>query len=157
MTHLTSRTLILSLTAALTLLAAQAKPNFSGEWKVNTSKSNFGPLPPPAGMSETIAHQQESVKIALVTTTGDGEMVVALQYTTDGKESVNQVGAAKMRTVGEWVGDTLVLKSKADFGQGELTIVERWDLSEDGKVLTARVHLSGSQGDADQNLRFEKQ
>ena len=84
-------------------------------------------------------------------------MVYGLQYTTDGKESVNQVGAAKMTTVGEWDGDTLVLKSKADFGQGELTIVERWDLSEDGKVLTSRVHLSGSQGDADQNLRFEKQ
>lgn len=27
--------------------AAQAKPDFSGDWKLNTSKSEFGPIPPP--------------------------------------------------------------------------------------------------------------
>jgi hypothetical protein len=36
------------LVIAVTLLAAQTKPNFSGIWKLNLEKSDFGHLPAPA-------------------------------------------------------------------------------------------------------------
>ena len=32
---------------AFALLAAQTKPDFSGTWKVNVQKSDFGPFPTP--------------------------------------------------------------------------------------------------------------
>jgi hypothetical protein len=39
---------------ALTILAgtvaAADKPNFSGDWKMNAAKSNFGPIPGPSSI-----------------------------------------------------------------------------------------------------------
>ena len=42
--------------------AAQAKPNFTGDWKLNADKSDFGPLPPPEKMNVKVA------KMTFVTT-----------------------------------------------------------------------------------------
>ena len=36
------------LTGLLVSGQAQAKPNFTGEWKLDTSKSDFGPMPAPS-------------------------------------------------------------------------------------------------------------
>ena len=42
-----SITLYLALFGAV-FLAAQTKPNFSGTWKINPERSDFGPFPKPA-------------------------------------------------------------------------------------------------------------
>jgi hypothetical protein len=44
------------LTLALGLVQAQAKTDFSGTWKLNAGKSDFGPMPPPDSMTEKITH-----------------------------------------------------------------------------------------------------
>ena len=41
---------------ALTALPALAKPDFTGDWKLNTSKSTFGDVPGPDSMTIKIAH-----------------------------------------------------------------------------------------------------
>ena len=50
------------LTLALGLVQAQAKTDFSGTWKLNTGKSDFGPMPPPDSMTQKITHQDPSLK-----------------------------------------------------------------------------------------------
>ena len=44
---------------AMTFLAAQAQAatNFSGEWKLNVSKSDFGAMPAPDSRTDKIAHE----------------------------------------------------------------------------------------------------
>src|SRR5271157_4927580 len=42
---------------ALAALPALAKPNFSGDWKLNLSKSSFGQMPAPSGMTNKITHE----------------------------------------------------------------------------------------------------
>jgi hypothetical protein len=42
------------LTLAFGLVQAQAKTDFSGTWKLNASKSDFGPMPPPDTRTDKI-------------------------------------------------------------------------------------------------------
>jgi hypothetical protein len=51
---------------AMTLLAAQsqAAPNLTGVWKLNLSKSEYGPVPPPDAMTRTINHNDPSLQIS---------------------------------------------------------------------------------------------
>jgi len=50
------------LAASWGLLQAQAKPNFSGTWKLNAGKSNFGPMPAPETRTDKITHQDPDLK-----------------------------------------------------------------------------------------------
>ena len=54
-----------SVSKALLIIAGLAsmafaadKPNFSGDWKLNAAKSNFGPIPPPTSYTRKIAHAE---------------------------------------------------------------------------------------------------
>jgi hypothetical protein len=62
------------LTVALGLVQAQAKSDFSGTWKANATKSDFGPMPPPDSMTEKIVHEDPSFKVNIAQTGGSGDM-----------------------------------------------------------------------------------
>ena len=53
------------LAAAIALAAsaavAQQKPNFSGNWKINQAKSNFGDVPAPDTFTRKIVHAEPSM------------------------------------------------------------------------------------------------
>ncbi len=46
---------------------AQAATNFTGVWKLNLSKSDFGPVPQPDVMTRTINHNDPSLQISTYT------------------------------------------------------------------------------------------
>ena len=64
----------LTVTAFAASLAAQSKSNFSGTWKLNVSKSDFGPLPGPDSRTDVIEHNDPVLK---VNTAAEGPQVVA--------------------------------------------------------------------------------
>src|SRR5215472_11812904 len=72
-------------------VAADTKPDFSGEWKLNIDKSNFGPMPPPESETRTIEHADPSLNVKSVQVGGIGDMTTEMKFSTDGKESVNTV------------------------------------------------------------------
>lgn len=146
------------LTLAVGLIQAQAKTDFSGTWKLNTSKSDFGPMPPPDSLSEKITHQDPSLK-ATVTSTGgmQGDMTYDVSYTTDGKECVNHLGENEFKSTVNWEGDELVVNTKGSFGGNDFTSKDRWTLSSDGKTLSVARHLSSAMGEADIKTVFDKQ
>jgi hypothetical protein len=91
------------LTLALGLVQAQAKTDFSGTWKLNAGKSDFGPMPPPDSMTEKITHADPSLKANIATTGGmQGDMTYDVSYTTDGKECVNHVGENEFKSTLHW-------------------------------------------------------
>src|SRR4030095_2779554 len=65
--------------------AAQAKPDFSGTWKMNPAKSKFERGGPD---SITIKFEQKGSDVSEVLTLGggNGERSVEAKYTADGKE-----------------------------------------------------------------------
>ncbi len=149
--------LSLGLVFLLAASAAQAKPNFGGEWKLSTSKSDFGPLPAPNSRTDKITHEDPSLKITISQSGQNGDVTYDMRYSTDGKETTNEIRGNAVKSTSQWDGETLVVDSKANFGGNDISLKDRWTLSEDGKTLTINRHLAASQGEADQKLVFEKQ
>ena len=152
-----NRVLIAITLLCLAAIAAAAKPNFTGDWKLNTSKSDFGPMPAPSSMTQKIVHDDPNLQVHSRSSSDMGDLEFDAKYTTDGKESTNTFLDNPSTTVVKWDGDALTFHMKGKFGDTEFTMKGKWTLSEDGKVLTMERHFSGSFGEGDQKLVFEKQ
>ena len=147
---------LVGLTAVGLAAGADSRPNFSGEWKMNAAKSNFGPMPAPESRTDKIDHKDPSLKLTSTFTTPQGERTREWSCTTDGKECENAMGQVSFKSSTKWDGGNLVVDSKGSFSNNEVQIKEKWSLSEDGKTLTIERHLSSSMGEGDQKIVLEK-
>ncbi|HTS48932.1 MAG TPA: hypothetical protein VMH05_13370 [Bryobacteraceae bacterium] len=152
------RKAILTSVAALALAASlAAKPNFSGTWTLNVSKSDFGMLPGPTSRTDVIEHNDPALKDTVTQETQQGPQNATLNYTTDGKEATNEQGPMTVTSTLSWDGDSLVVNSKTSIQGNDITIKQVWTLSADGKTLTQNAHLAAAAlGETDQKLVFEK-
>src|SRR5215469_13186960 len=111
-----SRTMLLAGTVLLICTAmatAKTRPDVNGTWKMNSAKSHFANQGPTAITIKFV--QKDSSLLETLTLGGDdGERALELKYTTDGKESVNQIGAESAKTTATWEKDALVLEWKGD-------------------------------------------
>jgi hypothetical protein len=145
------------LTLALGLLQAQARTDFSGTWKINAGKSDFGPAPAPDTLVMKIAHEEPSLKASVAQTGGSGDMNYDMVYTTDGKECVNHPGGNEFKSTLKWEGDDLTIDTKGSFSGTDFTAKDHWTLSDGGKTLTVQRHASTGMGDFDMKLVLDKQ
>jgi len=151
------RFLLASVILAVALSVAQAKSDFTGTWKVNVAKSDFGPAPTPDSVVETIVHQEPTVKVKYVQVGGTGDVSSDMEYTTDGKESVNHLGDNEFKTKLRWEGDDLVGETQGSFDGNDFTAKDRWSLSADGKIMTVVRQVSADGADFEMKMVFEKQ
>jgi hypothetical protein len=144
---------------ALSLVSvfAQQKPDFSGTWKLNVTKSDFGPLPGPESRTDVITHKEPSISNNVNAETAQGKQQYTLNYTTDGKEAVNTMGPREVKSTVKWDGSNLKVSSKFLYNDSPVTSEVTWSLAADGKTLTISAHFSSTMGEADQTLVFEKQ
>jgi hypothetical protein len=149
--------LLCGLAAVVISGQAQAKPNFGGDWKLNTSKSEFGPMPAPASRMDKIAHTDPSLKVATTQSGQNGDVTYEMKYATDGGETTNELRGNPMKSTAKWDGDALVVTTKGSFGGNEITLADKWSLSEDGKVLTINRHIVSPMGELDQKIVMDKQ
>jgi len=156
---MTSKRLFVILASlAVTALPALAKPNFSGDWKLNASKSAFGQMPAPSSMTNKITHADPKLSSASKTTSDMGEFEISADYSTDGKETTNRGFQGNPTTsVAKWDGDTLLIETKGKFGDNDFTMQDKWSLSEDGKVFTIVRVFKSAMGQGEQKLVFDKQ
>lgn len=146
------RPILASLIFASALYAA--KPNFSGDWKMSPSKSDFGKMMIPQVLTRTIRHSDPSLEYKSYQKGAQGEIRTEIKYTTDGRECVNgeSKGAAR------WIGDNLLVEYTRNFRGVEISSKEIWALSADGKTLTISSHVSiPQQGEYDVKLVFDRQ
>src|SRR5215469_812374 len=133
---------IFAIAAFATLALAADKPNFSGEWSLDVDKSNFGPMPPPATMIRKISHSEPEMTVEQATTGGpQGDQSFKFKYSTDGKETTNEMMGTPAKTKAAWDGNALVINMSVDAGGNEIKITDRVSLSDDGKVMTDAMHL----------------
>ncbi|MGC9970905.1 MAG: hypothetical protein ABSE56_09970 [Bryobacteraceae bacterium] len=143
--------------ASLAVALAAAPPNFSGAWKANIAKCDFGQMPAPTSASSKIDHQDPSLKLVATQVGDQGERTFEMNLSTDGAETTNQVGPLTFKSKAKWDGAALLVESKATTDDGDLTITDKWTLSEDGKTLTVTRSFSGPQGEMTIKVVQEKQ
>ena len=133
--------------------AAQTKPNLTGTWKMNSSKSNFANANNHPSEITIKFDQKDSSFTELLTVTENGEHKMDLKYTADGKETTNQFENHPVQTTASWEGETLVIEVK--FEQEKL-FIRKITISSDGKTMTMTVH-HGKGENASDTVVLEKQ
>jgi hypothetical protein len=78
-------TLACLLAAAATLAAPAARPNFTGTWELDQSRSHS--IPPAMKQTMTVVHEGDRVSVETRITDANGERVVKDAYALDGKEA----------------------------------------------------------------------
>jgi hypothetical protein len=148
------RLLFASLVLASSCFAA---PNLTGDWKLNLSKSQYGPLPAPVEVTRKIKLDGINLSMSTQQKTIQRDSTSDLHYTTDGKVCINKVTNGDAKGAAHWEGDTLIIESSQQNGPQELKSREVWTVSPDGKTLTIATHLTLPQGGVDVKQVFEKQ
>jgi hypothetical protein len=152
---------LLSITFLIALsvvsVCAQQKTDFSGTWKLNVAKSEFGMLGGPTSRTDVITHKDPSLSDSVTAEGAQGKQQYTASYTTDGKEAVNKIGEREIKSTLKWAGSNLVISSKLLYNDMDVTGEATWVLSPDGKTLTLSAHYTSAMGDADQKFVFEKQ
>ena len=136
------RTQIISVFVCLVLpvlTAAQAAPDFSGTWVLNTSKGeNLGMV---AAVQETLTVTQtaEQLSVQHVVVFQGKESTRAVNYDLNGEPMTNYAAMGdKSETVSEWDGDTLLTTWTSEGAIAGTTVVRREtrSLSGDGDTMT---------------------
>jgi hypothetical protein len=153
-----SKTIAAPMIAAIVCLcasiaSAQTKPDFSGTWKMNREKSKFERGGPDAILIK-IDHKEPAFAENWTVSTPDGERSLQAKYTTDGKETEQEVMGRMSKTSAKWEGDALVIEFKSEEGFFKRKIT----LSADGKTITKIVTQSSRDGEqTEDTVVFEKQ
>ncbi len=137
--------------------AKAAEPNLSGEWKLNLAKSDYGKFPAPISVTRKIVHIGSKLIFTTTQKGAQGDVTSKLAYTTDGKESINEVAGGESKGTAQWIGEMLTIESSRVFQGATLKQKEIWRLSSDGKVLTIDSHVSIPNGEFDVKQVFDKQ
>jgi hypothetical protein len=148
-------TLLAALLAAAAF--AQSQPNFSGTWKVNVAKSDYGMLPAPESRTDVIEHTGDTVKNKVSAVNQQGKQDYTLTFKTDGSEAVNKIADNQAKITAKWDGPVLAVTIKLNLQGQDIDILSKWVLSADGSTLTQNVHLASAMGEMDQKVVYEKQ
>src|SRR3954447_6187962 len=90
-------------------LAAAARPNFSGFWKLDATQSDFGPAAAPQSAEYVVRHVGSMVSFNY---TQDGQ-TSRVDITPDNEERVtSQSDETAIWTRAYWSGDVLVLEAR---------------------------------------------
>src|SRR5215510_14890587 len=131
---------------------AQTKPDFSGSWKMNREKSKFADGGPDNILIK-IDHKEPAFVEDWSISTPNGERSFQAKYTTDGKETEQEVMGRTAKTSAKWEGDTLMIdwRSEGNFFKRKIT------LSADGKTMTKVVSQDDGGEKREDTVVFEKQ
>ncbi len=153
-----TRRLALAFFCAVVALSAADKPNLSGSWKLNASKSDFGPMPgAPDKFERKIDHADPKIKIATSQSMNGQDRNSESEYTIDGKENIVKSGMGEAKVTAKWEGATLVVNAKREVQGNEMVTVEKMSLSADGKTLTDEVSGTSPMGEFKLKFVFDKQ
>lgn len=148
--------LILAVGAATPALA-QKRPDFSGTYTLVADKSDFGPMPAPAGRTDVIDHKDPKIVIKRIITTENGDANLTLDLAVDGKPHKNPSPQGDLTSTLSWEGETLVINTTLDSPQGPVTLVDRMTLSADGKTITQKRAISVGGQELAQTIVLAKQ
>lgn len=166
---------VLLLIAGCFTLTGMAQPyaNFSGEWKLNESKSELGgrfPLCIFGGdrmRSKTlkIAAFADFLTVDAASSSRDGALITRQdKLTFDGKESeASYVGIPRAKSSAKWSDEdqTITVNSVRSFDKNAKTadfkVTEVWKLVNGGKSISIQVNARSSSGENTMKLVYDRQ
>ena len=125
------RNALITLLASLTLAAgipAQAKPDFSGTWRLDLSRSDAAAHAETPG-PVTLTIKQSPTEIHITTTTSRGWTDTTYAFVSD--DAPPPAGRANAR----WRGDALLTNAVRDIRGQSVTVQQSRQLSADGKEM----------------------
>jgi hypothetical protein len=140
------------------------KANFSGEWKLNESKSDLGQMAPFAPRKIKVEQKDDAISISKTAPSFSGEDVtVSETLTFDGKEVETKImGNSKRKASAKWSDDgqtlTITYDILLDFNgqQTEIKGTETWVLADGGKTLVSQNNSTSSYGELQAKGVYEK-
>ena len=111
---------------------------FSGSWKMNVAKSNFGALPEefrPTAISRVMKHDGGTLAMETEQVQGGGTQKSTVSLKLDGTESVNQIMGAEVKSVAKMNGAGFEVFTKRAFGDMTLEITEKNSLDANGNLV----------------------
>lgn len=134
--------------------AFAAKPDFSGTWKLNEAKSEFGEGRFRASATMEVKQDKMNLNVVRVRTGRDGqERRRESSYSLDGKETTSSTERRTTTSTAKWSedGKSLMIHSKSSFTRDgdtfEFTSDETWTLGDKGKTLTIQSKSNSSRGE----------
>ena len=129
--------------------AQAAKPNFTGTWTLDVSKSDFGPATPPESMVMVVEHKDPAIKIKSTQKSAEGEVVNDRSLTIDGKPNTNNIkmvggDAQNVTSTSKWDGAKFVTTYPLDMQGTTITFVDSWAL--EGAVLKIARNVTTPEG-----------
>lgn len=175
MTTFACKKWVLLLTAGFFTLTSMAQDyvNFSGEWKLNESKSELiGQFPlcifggdRMRSKTMKIAAQADFLTVDVANSAPDGALVTRQEKLMfDGKESqATYVGTPREKSAARWSdeGQTITVNSVRSFDTNGKTadfkVTEVWKLINGGKSISIQVNSSSISGEKTMKLVYDKQ
>lgn len=133
------------------LCAADPK-DFSGTWKLDTARSDFGQFPGPAELTDRIVQNGSEL---LINRNRGGERVV-IHVPLDGSQRDNKLALGAVKTRAHWEAATLVIDYTGQRRGSTVKSEERWTLGPKKTTLRVIRHLSAAKGEMQQTLTMVK-
>jgi hypothetical protein len=134
--------------------------DFTGDWKINVEKSDFGMLFAPKAATVKITQQGATIRLAESETNAQDETNrVESTLTTDGTQCSGTLIATHYPVTGvmAWRNGSLTFDGAGSSGGVDFKVHEDWALSADKATITITRHFSSARGNTDQTLVLEKQ
>ena len=145
---------------------AQSKPDFSGTWKLDTSKSQFNEYVSLSGRTDVITQAGDKFTQKVASVSDQGNANYTLAFTADGKPvdvpadspAATQGMVTLKRISAAWQDSSLVVSEDLTYqGQFDFSSTLTYVLSPDGKTLTITSHSATQAGDIVTKYVFAKQ
>lgn len=155
---------LLLVMSALSNSFAGDKPDLSGEWTFNESKSTLdenGTMFLQTAMTITQTGNDLTIQKTFIGPDG-GDFNMEEKLTLDGKECKSDFWNSPRVSTATWseTGDTLKIVTKVEFdmdGQkAEMNFNEAWSVRDEGKVLAIKHFSSSSWGERKITMVFDK-
>jgi len=148
--------LVFALSPAAVL--ADDKPDFTGEWKLNVDKSDFGPTPmKPDKLILKVDHKDPNITINQTIATPQGERSSDQNFVIDGKEQTRSTPQGDVKFTPKWDGQTFVVEQTRTIQGNDIKVLEKWVLSKDKKVLNISRDVTAPMGQFSTKMVMEKQ
>ncbi len=128
----------------------QSVPNFSGTWKLDLTKSDYGDLPGPNSRIDVIEEHGDAIRESVVAEQRHKTQHYTLSFTTDGKVSTFAPGTAIhtwpfiiQSISATWRDNALLVREGLRFQGSDITAGNVYTLSPDRKTLTMTLSLNG--------------
>jgi hypothetical protein len=143
------------LSTATCLNASAATPDFTGRWKLNVQRSEFGNFLPLTKLTDEITQSETALNIRRTQANEEREVSSEIVYKF-GETTVSKLPTGESHTTVTWEGPVMVVDLRI-VTSIHLQVVDRWSLSPDGRTLRIVRRYGNDKGSVSQTLILEKE